>query len=487
MKNTTQLLPGFHLPTLRRKPKTTAQKLAEQLVKIKKHSINQLSDFFSEFIPFDALKNNNKGSFSRKRLFSKTNTFWTFFSQVLDSDSGCSEAVRRIQSYCSKKSNIIPSTSTSAYCQARKKLNKGGLKTILKSTGEIFQDEQINWNGHRVVVVDGTGLSMPDTEANQLEFPQLKTQKPGCSFPQARVLACFNLHTGALLSHEIGNKKSHELPLLRKQIDTFKKGDVFLGDKGFCSYYDVNKLQQNGVNSVITLARRLPKTATTACKVLGENDLLIKWEKPKYYQSKSYTKEDWVEQVGELKLRQIKVVIDKPGYRVSSFYIVTTLIDSDVYSAKDIADLYFQRWDVELFFRDIKTTMGMDILRCLSPEMVKKEILMHLIVYNCIRLLMVRASEKSKTPVRLISFKASIQALRHWQALLVNCYNEKSEIIRLKDSLIIVIADAKIFQRPNRREPRCIKRRLKSYQLLTMHRGQMIETPHKGRKFAKKA
>jgi len=70
---------------------------------------------------------------------------------------------------------------------------------------------------------------------------------------------------------------------------------------------------------------------------------------------------------------------------------------------------------------------------------------------------------------------------------LVNCYNEKSEIIRLKDSLIIVIADAKIFQRPNRREPRCIKRRLKSYQLLTMHRGQMIETPHKGRKFAKKA
>ncbi len=139
--------------------------------------------------------------------------------------------------------------------------------------------------------MDGTGLSMPDTVANQKEFPQQKHQKIGCGFPQARALACFNLHTGAMLSHEMGNKKSHELILLRKQMETFEKGDVFLGDKGFCSYYDINVFKENDVDSVITHARRKPKTAATACKVLGENDLLIKWMKPKYHKATAYSKQ----------------------------------------------------------------------------------------------------------------------------------------------------------------------------------------------------
>ncbi len=189
----------------------------------------------------------------------------------------------------------------------------------------------------------------------------------------------------------------------------------------------------------------------------------------------------------ELELRQIKVIVDQSGFRASSFYIVTTLTDSEVYSAKDIADLYFQRWDVELFFRDIKTTMGMDILRCLTPEMVKKEIIMHLIVYNCIRLLMVEASEKTNGTVRLISFKASVQALRQWQTILANSFHNTSEILRLKALMIIAIADAKIIQRPNRKEPRCVKRRPKPYQLLNKPRREMIETPHRGKKRAKAA
>ena len=487
MKNTTKLLPGFHLPTLRRKPKTTAQKLAEKLANIKKHSISQLSEFFNGFIPQNILKSNKEGCLSRTRLYSKSNIFWAFFSQVLDADSGCSEAVRKIQAHIALKSNKLPSTSTSAYCQARKNLDHNSLKEILDVTGLALNNRADNWNGHRVVVVDGTGLTMPDTPKNQKEFPQQKHQKIGCGFPQARALACFNLHSGALLSHELGNKKSHELILLRKQMGTFKKGDVFLGDKGFCNYHDISNFKENDVDSVITHAKREPKTTATAYKVLGENDLLIKWKKPSYRKKLAYSKKKWEEMPNELVLRQIKVIVDKPGFRVSSFYIVTTLTDSEIYSAKSIADLYFQRWDVELFFRDIKTTMGMDILRCLTPEMVKKEILMHLIVYNCIRLLMLEASEKTSSPVRLISFKASVQALRQWQSILASSYHENSKILRLKALMVIAIADAKIKQRPNRKEPRCIKRRPSSYQLLNKPRGQMIETPHKGKKRAKRA
>jgi hypothetical protein len=121
-------------------------------------------------------------------------------------------------------------------------------------------------------VVDGTGVSMPDTEKNQLVWPQQRHQKPGCGFPQAAICACFCLQTGLLLSHQVGNKESHELPMLREQWVTFKSVDIFLGDKGFCSFFDVSSLKDRDVDFVITLARRIPVTETESFKVLDEND-----------------------------------------------------------------------------------------------------------------------------------------------------------------------------------------------------------------------
>jgi hypothetical protein len=172
--------------------------------------------------------------------------------------------------------------------------------------------------------------------------------------------------------------------LLQDQHETFKKGDVFLGDKMFCSYFDINVFNNKGVDSVITHAKRAPKSNSRALKVLGENDLLIKWQKPVYTKRSSYSKEQWDDLSGTLTLIKIKVCVKNSGFRVQYFYIITTIFDSGIYTADDISNLYYQRWDIELFFRDIKTTMGMDILRCKTPAMVSKEIVMHLIVYNCI-------------------------------------------------------------------------------------------------------
>ncbi|MCF6318709.1 MAG: hypothetical protein L3J83_05455 [Proteobacteria bacterium] len=136
MKNTTQLLPGFHLFTLRKKPKTKAQKLSEKIEKLKQHSISKLGDYFNKFIPSDELQNNNSGQFSRLRLFSKSNIFWAFFSQVLDADAGCKEAVKKIQALMASKLKKIPSGSSSAYCQARLKLESESLDKILKHTSK---------------------------------------------------------------------------------------------------------------------------------------------------------------------------------------------------------------------------------------------------------------------------------------------------------------------------------------------------------------
>ena len=213
--------------------------------------------------------------------------------------------------------------------------------------------------------------------------------------------------------------------------------------------------------------------------------MLVQWIKPIYRKATSYSEQQYNELPQTLTLRQIKVTVKNEGFRVKSFYIITTLIDAQKYTAHEIADLYYQRWDVELFFRDIKTTMGMDILRCKTPEMVHKEILMHFIVYNCIRSLMIKAAKLIKVKPRLISFKEAIQALRHWQFNINLSSLNQQETRRIKQTLIDAIAQSILHQRLGRSEPRCVKRRPKPYQLMTVPREQMKELPHRGKKRAK--
>jgi len=477
------MFPGFHLQTLRRKPRSAQQQLAGKLALLQKKSFKQIGEVFEKFIPRALLKPEPSGAFSRRRLFSKENTFWAFFSQILDADGGCKEVIRKLQSYASIKRINVPSSSTASYCAARKKLQEQMLADILAHTADRMETMPATGllNHRRVIVVDGTGVSMPDTPENQAVWPQPASLKPGCGFPSGRICACFSLDSGALLSYAIGNKKNNELPLFRQQWETFKAGDIFLGDKGFCSYFDIANLQDRSVDSVITLARRAPVRAASSLKKLGPDDLLITWERPKFAKILSYSKDAWAILPEKLTLRQIKVKVPYPGFRTKGFYIVTTLLDATRYPAEELAELYLKRWDVELFFRDIKTTMGMDVLRCLTPDMVRKEILMHFIAYNCIRRLMYEAAEEADLEVRLVSFNGSLQALRNWEPHLNQAKISKAERFRLISDLYESMTNTPIRQRPGRSEPRCRKRRPKNYQLLTSPRRVMKEIPHRNR------
>lgn len=477
------MLPGFHLRTLRRKPRSAQQKLAEKIALLKQKSFKQIGEVFEKFIPRTLLKPEQDGAMSRRRIFSKENTFWAFFSQVLDADGGCKEVIRKLQSYASIKGVKVPSSSTASYCTARKKLDEQMLSEILAHTAVRLDKIQETGllNNRRVIVVDGTGVSMPDTPVNQEVWPQSSSQKLGCGFPTARICACFSLESGALLSYAIGNKKNHELPLFRKQWKTFKRGDIFLGDKGFCSYFDIANLEKQGVDSVVTLARRAPVSTADSLKKFGPDDLLITWERPVYNTNLSYSKDAWEELPKELVLRQIKVRVKHPGFRTRWFHIVTSLLDATQYPAEELAELYFKRWDVELFFRDIKTTMGLDILRCRTPEMIRKEILMYFIAYNCVRRLMYEAAEEADLAIRVVSFKGSVQALRSWEPHLNQVKISNAERFRLISDLYNAMTNTPIRQRPGRSEPRCLKRRPKSYQLLTLPRHEMREIPHRSK------
>jgi len=477
------------MQTLRRKPRSVQQKFAEEMTLLKQKTFKQVGAFFEKCIPQALLKPERDGAMSRRRLFSKENTFWAFFSQVLDADGGCKEVIRKLQSYASIKGGKVPSSSTAAYCTARKKLDEQMLCDILEHTADGLEEMPGTglMNNRRVIVVDGTGISMPDTSANQALWPQSSTQKLGCGFPMARICACFSLKSGALLSYALGNKKNHEIPLFRRQWHTFKRGDIVLGDKAFCSYFDIANLKEQSVDSVVTFARRAPFSAANSIKKLGPDDLLITWQRPTYNTKLSYSIDAWAKLPEELTLRQIKVSVKYPGFRTQQFYIVTTLLAAAQYPAEELAELYFKRWDVELFFRDIKTTMGMDILRCKTPEMIRKEILMHFIAYNCIRRLMCEAAKDVDLKARIVSFKGSVQALRNWEPHLNQAKISRAERLRLISSLYEAMTNTPITQRPGRSEPRCLKRRKKNYQLMTVPRREMQEIKHRNRYHAEAA
>jgi hypothetical protein len=271
---------------------------------------------------------------------------------------------------------------------------------------------------------------------------------------------------------------------LRQQLDEFEAGDILLGDKAFCGYRDICERLERGVDSVISLCRRTPIKDAQAIRTLGSDDLLIHWRRP--VTMKGLTADEVRRFPCNLRLRQVKITVDNPGFRSRSIYLITTLLDAERYPADALRDLYFRRWDVELFFRDIKITMGMDILRCKSPAMVEKEVMIYFIAYNCIRYLMYEAAEEAGITVRRVSFKTSVQALRSWEAHLNHAGLGRREKFRLLSMLYESITQRPLISRPGRSEPRAVKRRPRNYNLLTKPRHQMHVPSHRNRNWTNK-
>lgn len=473
MNNSTPFFAGFHRVLFGRSQPSALRELQARTKALRQSSLCQLANICEPWTPTKLLNPTTRGPNSRRRSYSLSVTFWAFLSQVMSPGSPCREIVRKVQAWHAARQLPVPSSSTGAYCQARARLPLDALHNIQSHTAAELQravrSDQL-WLGRHVKVVDGTGVSMPDTPENQETWPQSSNQTKGCGFPTAKLVGCFCLSSGALLDLAEGNQYIHESQLFRRQFALFNEGDVALTDRGFCSYSSIAELLARGVDTVMRIHHNRP-TDFRKGKRLGKCDRLVTWTKPRC-RPKGYTKRQWDQLPQSLTLRMLRIQIDVPGFRTESIVVVTTLTDPVRYPAEDLAKLYLRRWNVELFFRDIKITLGMDVLRCRTPEMVRKEIALHVIAYNLLRGLMQQAAALYEVDLTRLSFKGSVDTLRQWTDTLNAAHSKPREQRRLFDQLLQILAEDIVPYRPERSEPRVRKRRPKNYRLMTRPRHQ---------------
>lgn len=332
--------------------------------------------------------------------------------------------------------------------------------------------------GRPVKIVDGSTTQLPDTPKNQKAFPQSRSQKMGCGFPVLRFVVLFCLGSGSILRVTLGSLRHHDLRLFRRLWEHLEKGDIILGDRAFGEYTTVAGLSAHQVDVVARLhARR--KVDYRKARRLSKNDGLFIWQKGDQ-QSGILTRQEWKDLSDQITVRILRFTACLRGFRGRRITLVTTLLDPKAYPASQLVDLYARRWRLELCLRDLKTTLGMDQLRCQSPAGVEKELLTYLIAYNLMRCVMAEACSRYNVELEGISFKGALDALRQYSTAISQARNKKIRQ-QLWGDLLLNLARDVVRYRPGRHEPRALKRRQKPFPLLNQPRSLFVEIPHRSR------
>jgi hypothetical protein len=400
---------------------------------------------------------NEHGVTYRDRVFGPVVTIWGFLSQVLSDDHSCRDTVSRIIAH--RAANRIPvcSPNTASYCKARSRILTPVFRTLATQTAEELQTsvpDEWKWNGRSVFIADGSHVSMPDTPENQAEYPQPPTPQAGLGFPLARITVLLSLATGAchdLAIAPYAGKGTGETTLLRTMYGSLKRGDVLLADALFDNYFLICELFERGIDLVARAQHQRVGSETVEGSPEGE---ILVWQRPN--KPRGMTGEQYRRYPKTMLMRQVAVDARDKNNRVEQFHVITTILSASI-DGKQIGDLYERRWDGEVDIRSIKSTMKMGVLRCKTPEMVRKEIWAHLLAYNLLRTAMAVAAEENGIEPRQVSFKGAKQT--------VTAFAPKIEAARPEDretlikAMLVAIASHRVGNRPGRWEPRARKRR----------------------------
>ena len=409
-------------------------------------------------------------------IFTPEITVWAWLSQSLHKEElrSCLAAVARVAALLIGLGRRPCSDSTSStYCKARAKVTEPVLRRLVYTVGDGCEHavpEEWLWFGRHVKLLDGTTFGMPDTVTNQAEYPQSRSQEEGLGFPITRGVVLISLATAMITGLTLGpcaGKETGEMALFRELLDRLEKGNIVLGDRYFCSYFMICLLQELGVDLVTLLHQRRTADFRKGAR-LGPGDHVVEWAKPE--------RPEWMDETTyarmpvTLRIREVEVKVSKKGFRADVLVIVTTLLDARTYTRNDIADLYRQRWSVELDIRAIKCTMGLDVLRCQSPEMVRKEIWTGLLAYNLIRRTILQSAQATGKLPRQVSFTAALQKIAaSWGTAPLSSEGVLNALI---NNVLKRLSQQRVGHRPDRIEPRAVKRRPKVLALLTVPRDQ---------------
>jgi hypothetical protein len=419
----------------------------------------------------------------RDRFYTPVVTLFIFLGQVLDADQSCRQAVARFIAWLISQCRQACSAETSAYCAARKRLPEGALSRLTRDTGKQLHDkyrQRWHWHGHAVKLLDGSIVTGPDTKANQEAYPQHSGQKSGLGFPMIRMVVLFSLAVGTVLDAAFcpyQGKQTGETALWRLLRHNMEPGDILLADRYHCSYWEMVEALQHGTHVVARLHQRR-KNDFRRGKRLGKDDYLMTWTKYR-------TCPEWMDKATykaipeSITMRVIRIKVPKGRNRMREALVATTLLDPSAYSKGEIAALYRRRWAVEVDLRSLKQTLQMDILRCKTPDMLRKELWAHFLVYNLLRTILAQAAEAHEREPWEISFKGAMQTLNAFASVLLDSFPERwAEIYK---ELLAAIASHRVGNRPDRQEPRAKKRRPKPYPLLREPRQQERERLAKGK------
>lgn len=404
-----------------------------------------------------------QGMSYRNSLYMPIVVIWAWVSQVLDEDESLSNAVSRVLAWLAVAGETLPSTDTGGYSKARKRLPFKVLASLLERSALALATQvkpEQRWCGRRVKAYDGTSVLMSDTTANQKEYPQHSNQKTGCGFPLAKLVVWFCGTTGAILEVAIAPFNTSEWQLARRLYAKLQSEDVVVADSAYGTYNDLALILASGADAVFR-KHHARKCDFRRGKKLGIGDHVVQWQRPEQCpQSMSLTAFEALPT--SIEVREVHLLIQQPGFRPSEIILVTTLGDLKRYRKAQLAELYQLRWlATEVNFRHLKTTLQMEMVAVKTPEMVQKDIWVHLLTYNLLRTLMWQsAQQKQVSPLRL-SLQGTRQQFNQFRPYLAQA--KPQQRCWLYAALLEVIVDQLVPLRPNRKEPRVTKRRPKSF------------------------
>jgi hypothetical protein len=443
---------------------------------------------FAEHLPADLIHRtaHQLGLCFRERIFTPAVTLWTFLSQVLDHDHSCRQAVARLLAFRSARGLRPCSPDTGAYCKARGRLPEPLLRELTRDTGRRAAEQAPAawlWKGRPVKVVDGTGLSMPDTPANQQAYPKSQKLPAGVGFPLLRLVVVFSLAAGTVLEAALGRRSgpgTGEQSLFRGLWEQFRPGDVLLADRLYGDFFTLARARQRGVDVVTR-----PAAGRAPLQFRGRRaaDLRLCWIKPE--RPPWLFPREYAQLPRYLYLRAVRVLVRQPGFRTKRLVLVTTLRDVTAVTGADLADLYRRRWQAELNLRSLKQSLQMDILRGKSPETVRKEIWAHLLVYNLVRRIMVEAAVAAGARADAVSFTGALQTVNAFLPE-IRAARTAEDARVLWEVLLWAVGEHRVGNRPDRSEPRAVKRRPKNFPRLSQPREAARRRLRRGAKRAKR-